>query len=116
MFDFVNRFKVVNLGIRMTKQKIITLKKITEEEFWDATKAVNKLIDDYTKSIEFLRISFDNFLENGNQGERYRAFYPEIRIEVKASPQLIVDLVLGMLQSLAFMLQPSHSLSCLKTI
>ena len=68
----------------MTKQKIITLKKTTEEEFWDATKAVKKLIDDYTKSIEFLRISFDNFLENGNQGERYRAFYPEIRIEVKS--------------------------------
>ena len=78
MFDFVNRFKVVTLGTRMTKQKIITLKKTTEEEFWDATKAVKKLIDDYTKSIEFLRISFDNFLENGNQGERYRAFYPEI--------------------------------------
>ena len=84
MFDFVNRVKVATLGTRMTKQKIITLKKTTEEEFWDATKAVNKLIDDYTKSIEFLRISFDNFLENGNQGERYRAFYPEIRIEVKS--------------------------------
>ena len=28
-------------------------KKTTEEEFWDATKAVKKLIDDYTKSIEF---------------------------------------------------------------
>ena len=50
MFDFVNRFKVVTLGTRMTKQKIITLKKTTEEEFWDATKAVKKLIDDYTKA------------------------------------------------------------------
>ena len=32
MLDFVNRFKVVTLGARMTKQKLITLKKTTEEE------------------------------------------------------------------------------------
>ena len=65
----------------MTKQKIITLKKTGEEEFWDATKAVKKLIDDYTKT-EFLRISFDNFLEI-NQGKDIEHL-SEIRIEVKA--------------------------------
>lgn len=68
----------------MKKQKIITLKKIKAEIFWDPTKAVKRLIADYKKSIYFLRENFDNFLQHGYQNERYRAYYPEICIEVKS--------------------------------
>ena len=68
----------------MEKQKIITLKKTKAEIFWDPAKAVKRLIDDYEKSIHFLRENFDIFLQNGYKGERYRAYYPEIFIEVKS--------------------------------
>ena len=68
----------------MEKQKIITLKKTKAEIFWDPAKAVKRLIDDYEKSIHFLRENFDKFLQNGYRGERYRAYYPEIFIEVKS--------------------------------
>ena len=68
----------------MEKQKIITLKKTKAEIFWDPAKAVKRLIDDYEKSIHFLRENFDKFLQNGYKGERYRAYYPEIFIEVKS--------------------------------
>ena len=68
----------------MEKQKIITLKKTKAELFWDPAKAVKRLIDDYEKSIHFLRENFDKFLQNGYKGERYRAYYPEIFIEVKS--------------------------------
>ena len=68
----------------MEKQKIITLKKTKAEIFWDPAKAIKRLIDDYEKSIHFLRENFDKFLQNGYKGERYRAYYPEIFIEVKS--------------------------------
>ena len=68
----------------MIKQKIITLKKTKAEIFWDPTKAAKRLISDYEKSILFLRENFDKFLQNGYKGERYRAYYPEIFIEVKS--------------------------------
>ena len=71
----------------MEKQKIITLKKTKAEIFWDPAKAVKRLIDDYEKSIHFLRENFDKFLQNGYKGERYRAYYPEIFIEVKSFDQ-----------------------------
>ena len=99
----------------MTKQKLITLKKTTEEEFWDATKAVKKLIDDYTKSIEFLRISFDNFLENGNQGKDIEHFIQK-PIEVKSFAAIDSRLSFGHVTEPGIYAQLLHSLSCLKTI
>ena len=68
----------------MTKQRIITIKKTKPEIFWDSSKAVKKLIDDYKNSINFLSENFQKFLQNGSQGERYRVYYPEICIEVKS--------------------------------
>ena len=63
--DFVNHIQSLTLGIGMEKQKIITLKKTKAEIFWDPSKAVKRLIDDYEKSIHFLRENFDKFLQNG---------------------------------------------------
>lgn len=51
-----------------------------KQSFTSANKAVDYLEALYAESLAFLRSAFSRITEHGPDGQKYRAFYPEIRI------------------------------------
>jgi AMP nucleosidase len=51
-----------------------------KQSFTSANEAVDYLEALYAESLAFLRSAFSRITENGPDGQKYRAFYPEIRI------------------------------------
>lgn len=49
-------------------------------DFTDAESAVNHLMQLYSEAVKFLAQGFGQVTRSGEQGVRYRAFYPEIRL------------------------------------
>ena len=58
------------------------------ESFHNAEEAWECLNKIYTTSIDFLRSKFSEFLHSSSSLQRYRAFYPEIRITTTKFDQI----------------------------
>ena len=65
------------------------------EGFTDAKAAVERLCQLYNASTEFLCAGFREVIANGANGNRYRAFYPEIRITTTSYAQIDSRLSFG---------------------
>ncbi|WP_299949972.1 AMP nucleosidase [uncultured Ruegeria sp.] len=65
------------------------------EKFTDPQAAVARLEELYTQATKFLCDQFANALKNGTPTERYRAFYPEIRIRTSSYAQVDSRLSFG---------------------
>ncbi|WP_170334466.1 AMP nucleosidase [Ruegeria arenilitoris] len=67
----------------------------TPEKFTDPAAAVARLEELYEKATQFLCDSFAKAMEQGAPAERYRAFYPEIRIKTSSYAQVDSRLSFG---------------------
>ncbi len=67
----------------------------TPEKFTDPAAAVARLEELYEKATQFLCDSFAKAMEQGTPAERYRAFYPEIRIKTSSYAQVDSRLSFG---------------------
>ncbi|WP_170405108.1 AMP nucleosidase [Ruegeria arenilitoris] len=67
----------------------------TPEKFTDPAAAVARLEGLYEKATQFLCDSFASAMEQGAPTERYRAFYPEIRIKTSSYAQVDSRLSFG---------------------
>lgn len=65
------------------------------EAFTDARAAVDRLEELYQQATRFLCDSFRNTLNDGPRGNRFRAFYPEVRITTKTFAQVDSRLSFG---------------------
>ncbi len=68
-------------------------------EFSDAKEAVAELMRRYETATTFLRERFQKFLAGETSGERYRAFYPEIRVQTKSHARIDSRLSFGHVSS-----------------
>lgn len=53
---------------------------VKHEGFTDASKAVARLQEIYQQATEFLAAAFSETRQSGAKGQRFRAYYPEIRL------------------------------------
>ncbi|MCL7409415.1 AMP nucleosidase [Marivivens donghaensis] len=67
--------------------QIITADTLAAESFDNADQAVERLIELYDAAVQFLGKEFSRAVTEGKPEARYRAFYPEIRIETKSYAQ-----------------------------
>ena len=67
--------------------QIITADTLAAESFDNADQAVERLIELYDAAVQFLGQEFSRAVTEGKPEARYRAFYPEIRIETKSYAQ-----------------------------
>lgn len=67
--------------------QIITADTLAAETFDNAEQAVDRLIELYDTAVQFLGREFSRAVTEGKPESRYRAFYPEIRIETKSYAQ-----------------------------
>lgn len=67
--------------------QIITADTLAAESFDNADQAVERLIELYDAAVQFLGKEFSRAVTEGKSEARYRAFYPEIRIETKSYAQ-----------------------------
>ena len=54
------------------------------EGFTDAGKAVARLQELYQQATEFLATAFAETRQSGAKGQRFRAYYPEIRLTCRS--------------------------------
>ena len=67
--------------------QIITADMLAAETFDNAEQAVDRLIELYDAAVQFLGREFSRAVTEGKPEARYRAFYPEIRIETNSYAQ-----------------------------
>ena len=67
--------------------QIITADSLAAETFDNAEQAVDRLIELYDAAVQFLGREFSRAVTEGKPEARYRAFYPEIRIETNSYAQ-----------------------------
>lgn len=67
--------------------QIITADLLAAETFDNAEQAVDRLIELYDAAVQFLGREFSRAVIEGKPEARYRAFYPEIRIETNSYAQ-----------------------------
>lgn len=67
--------------------QIITADTLAAETFDNAEQAVDRLIELYDAAVQFLGREFSRAVTEGKPEARYRAFYPEIRIETNSYAQ-----------------------------
>ena len=67
--------------------QIITAASLAAETFDNAEQAVDRLIELYDAAVQFLGREFSRAVTEGKPEARYRAFYPEIRIETNSYAQ-----------------------------
>jgi AMP nucleosidase len=67
--------------------QIITADSLAAETFDNAEQAVDRLIELYDAAVQFLGREFSRAVTEGKPEARFRAFYPEIRIETNSYAQ-----------------------------
>jgi len=75
--------------------RIITHEALSPDSFTDPVAAVARLEELYTKATEFLCESFSKAMTEGAPSERYRAYYPELRIKTSSYAQVDSRLSFG---------------------
>jgi AMP nucleosidase len=78
-----------------TPNRILTLEPIDTKQFHDADDAWEHINSIYTSSIAFLRSKFQAVLTHQLGHQRYRAFYPEIRLTTTKYDQIDSRLSFG---------------------
>ena len=64
-------------------------------DFHDAGEAVDYLIELYEEATAFLRARFTEVIAQGTPTQRYRAFYPEVRLTTTSYAQVDSRLSFG---------------------
>jgi len=83
----------------MSSTSVVTPPNVHPEAFRNAQDAVAQLIKLYEASTSFLCETFSTALRDGHPGHRYRAFYPEIRIQTTSYAQVDSRLAFGHVSS-----------------
>jgi len=74
---------------------ISTPEPFPRQSFTDAAEAVRALKQLYQRSTAFLRDSFQSLATGGDQHQRFRAFYPEVRLTTSSYAQIDSRLAYG---------------------
>ena len=78
-----------------TPNRILTLRPIETKQFHEANDARERVNAIYTSAISFLRSKFQAVLTQKLGHQRYRAFYPKIRITTTSYDQIDSRLSFG---------------------
>lgn len=86
--DYKKKFKIGKCCMNRSEIETVCPQLSESESFHNAEEAWECLNKIYTTSIDFLRSKFSEFLHSSSSLQRYRAFYPEIRITTTKFDQI----------------------------